>query len=171
MIKKNLAINNKTCIHLAAKLLKTVVTGKFLGLHINNADYSVQQALPRGWSFMKTDTFRLLYCTYWHFHSIPSCRVCFWGKVFNIEKDQMKDRCQEKIFCRKICNKVNIFPLPVNVYSDYCPSLQTAWKVFKQIHNYTAQTTHTSKIYTCQMLTSPVTRRACAVQGQSYSVL
>jgi hypothetical protein len=58
---------------LAAKLFKIVVTGKFLGLQIDNTDYSVQQALPCRQSSMTTDTFKLLYCTYWHFPSIPLC--------------------------------------------------------------------------------------------------
>jgi len=44
---------------------------------------------------------------------------------------------RKKSFVGKYLTNLIYFPLPVNVYSDYCPSLQTAWKVFKQIQNYT----------------------------------
>jgi len=44
---------------------------------------------------------------------------------------------RKKYFVGKYVTKLIYFPLPVNVYSNYCPSLQTAWKVFKQIQKYT----------------------------------
>jgi len=43
---------------------------------------------------------------------------------------------RKKYFVGKYVTKLIYFPLPVNVFSDYCPSLQTARKVFKQIQNY-----------------------------------
>jgi 5-hydroxyisourate hydrolase-like protein (transthyretin family) len=64
---KKLAIYNTTCIHLATKLFKIVVIRTFLGLHIDNADYSVPQTLSRGQSHVTIDTFKLLYCTFWNF--------------------------------------------------------------------------------------------------------
>jgi hypothetical protein len=74
---------------------KTVITGKFLGLHIDNANYSVQQALPSGVIRENRHLqIALLYILALSFYYILQSMLL--GKSFQHQKDQMNGRCQEK---------------------------------------------------------------------------